>query len=533
MNVSLAVIVGYLAIFTAIGVMLNRSNRSSSDWATGSGTMGIWMLAAGVAGTRIGGAGTYGVAGDVMNTGLGNLWYGVNSFTALLLVGLFFAIPYRRLNLSSIGEVFDRRFGSRRCQVLTSLCVQTEYLIVNIIEPFVIGTIITGVTGLPFIYSCYIGGFVILLFTATGGLKGTAITNIIHCAVIIIGLALVGFFAMQNLGGWDSTMSQVETALQGANKNSATWWSFTGIGWATIIALFFSATLHTPAASVYVNYSSSAKNERTLLPGFFLAGVLAAMMPLLAGLVGLEALAKYGAESGLAGYRNITQLATDVGPFIGGIALAAILAALISSGAPILLGSSTMLVNDWIPGSKNFSPETKLRAYKITTVIYGLVATTIAWQSQNSLSSVLQLLLLGFAMVVPPAIAITFMFYVKRTSEKAVFWGIATGFFGGLIHWGLNTLFEDAQYATAGGFGQYWYELMQTLGEWRDPTFSATLIPLVVIGIWVLVAPEKEDSEIKQQFYLDLKSKKEKEAIAAAAAAQTNQKKTEAEIEPA
>src|SRR5690606_38329236 len=108
MTVSIIVIVAYLVFFTVFGFYLSRSNRNSSDWAVGGGTMGIWLLAGGVAGTRIGGAGTYGVAGDVMMTGLGNLWYGINSFTALALVGLFFAIPYRRLRLSSVGQVFGR-----------------------------------------------------------------------------------------------------------------------------------------------------------------------------------------------------------------------------------------------------------------------------------------------------------------------------------------------------------------------------------------------------------------------------------------
>ncbi|MDX1490189.1 MAG: hypothetical protein R3332_02810 [Pseudohongiellaceae bacterium] len=62
MSISVLVIVAYLTFFTLFGLYLNRSNKSSSDWATGGGTMGIWMLAAGVAGTRIGGAGTYGMA---------------------------------------------------------------------------------------------------------------------------------------------------------------------------------------------------------------------------------------------------------------------------------------------------------------------------------------------------------------------------------------------------------------------------------------------------------------------------------------
>ena len=48
-------IVGYLGAVTLLGAWLSRRNRSSADWATGSGGMGIWMIAAGIAGTRIGG----------------------------------------------------------------------------------------------------------------------------------------------------------------------------------------------------------------------------------------------------------------------------------------------------------------------------------------------------------------------------------------------------------------------------------------------------------------------------------------------
>lgn len=499
--IATTVIVVYLAGFTLYGILQNRKHRSSDDWATGSSTLGLWMLAAGVAGTRIGGAGTYGVAGDVVTGGLGNLWYAVNSFAAMALLGLFFAVPYRRLRLASVGQVFDLRFGSRRCQWLSSLCVQTEYLIVNIIEPFVIGSIVTGVTGLPFGISVFIGGIVILTFTATGGLKGTGVSNIFHCAITIVGFALVGWFAMRNMGGWSEMMARADAQLVASGKDQASWWSFTGIGWASIIALFFSATLHTPAASVYCNYSTSARTESMLIPGFLLAGVLAALMPLFAGFIGIGTLAQYGAESGLSSYRNITQLATDVGPIIGGIALAAVLGALISSGAPILLSSATLFVNDWIPGSKQYSQEKKLRSYKVTAVIYGLVATTIAWQA--NISSVLQLLLLGFAMVVPPAIAIGYIFYWKRTTESAAFWGMISGYVGGLVHWGLNTLYEGAENATAGGFAQYWYELCQALGEWRDPTFAATLLPLVLIPVLSLLRPESTESGGRQagEFY--------------------------------
>ena len=152
--------------------------------------------------------------------------------------------------------------------------------------------------------------------------------------------------------------------------------------------MFISATIHTPAASVYANYASSARKESFLIPGFFLAGLIAAAMPLVAGFIGILTMTAYGPESGLSSYLNIAQLAIDSGPILGGIALAAVLAAVISSGAPILLASATMLVNDWIPGSKHYSSDKKLLAYKLVTVVYGVVAALIAWLGNKKIFEV-------------------------------------------------------------------------------------------------------------------------------------------------
>ncbi len=373
-------------------------------------------------------------------------------------------------------------------------------MVVNIIEPYVIGSIVSGVTGLPFVVGVAMGGFTIVLFTVMGGLKGTAITNVVHCTVIILGLGLVGYVAMQNIGGWDQVVVQANAALESSGKDEAKWWSFTGIGLATIIALFISATIHTPGASVYANYASSAAKQEYLIPGFFLAGVIAAIMPLVAGFIGVLTMATYGADSGLSSYLNIAQLAIDTGPILGGIALAAVLAAVISSGAPILLASSTMFVNDWIPASKDYSDEKKLKAYKIVTVVYGSSAAVIAYV--GNITSVLQLLLLGFAMVVPPAIAVTYVFYWKKTTEFAAFWGMVAGFGGGLMMWLLNTLFDGAENATAGGFAQWWYEIINMLGEWRDPSFLTLMLPLTIIPVLTILFPNSaQDDDKSESFY--------------------------------
>jgi len=478
----------YLVGVTLLGAYLSKRAHNSQDWATGGGQLGILLIAAGVAGTRIGGAGSYGVAGDVINTGLWNIWYGINTFLALALVGLFFAVPYRRLGLTTIGELFVRRYGKARCAMLTSLCVQTEYLVVNVIEPLLIGVIISSVTGIPLVVGIAIGATVIILATTSSGLRGTALTNIVHVAVIIGGLALVGWVGMQELGGWARLTDRVDTMLIAADVDPSQWWSIAGQGWLPVLAMFFSATIHTPAASVYVNYSSSAAKESVLVPAFLIAGGLAALMPMLAAVIGMEALARYGLESGIQGYQSITRIALDAGPIIGGVALAAVLAALISSGGPILLASATMFVNDWIPGSDKFSPVRKLKAYRIVAVLYGILAAGIAciFGYYIGTASVLEWLLLGFAMVVPPAIAIGFIFYWRRTSEPAVFWGIGCGYGLGVLGWAVNKLFIGSEVDVA--------------------TYLATGVPLVVIPLVSLLTAPAEENERTGHFYHALKT---------------------------
>lgn len=503
---TITVIVGYLVLVAAIGGLLARRSQSANAWAIAGGNMGWLMVAVGVAGTRIGGVGTYGVAGNVMTTGLWNLWYAVNTLLALALVGLFFAIPFRRLGLQTVSEIFRVRFGSKRCQVLTSLCVQTEYLIVNILEPFVIGSILAGVTGMPFGAAVFVGAGVLIFYTSLGGLWGSAVTNLIHCAVVIVGLSVVGYLGLRDLGGWSAMEQKIDSALlQAGGLEPEVWWSFVGLGWLPVLAMFFSATIHTPAASVYVNFSSAAKRERDVLPAFLIGGLIASVMPLLAGWIGMQTLAKYGSESGLRSYTAITQLAIDLSPLIGGVALAAILAAVISSGGPILLASATMFVRDWIPGSHDWSPERRLRAFRATTVVYGLLAALIAWQGE--ITSILDLLLLGFAMVVPPAIAIGYLIYWRRTTEAACFWGIALGYAIGLL-WYLAIRLADTGLILAdpGVEGTLWHRLWIQDGG-LDPSYITTLVPLVVVPVWSLIARTDTDRAGRDEFYARLRRK--------------------------
>ena len=218
--IALSMIAAYLIGTTLVGMYMLRRTRAGDDWAVASGQMGVLMIAVGIAGTRVGGAATYGVAGDVITGGVWSMWYAVNTFLALALLGIFYAVPYRRLGIQTVGEVFLQRFNSRRCQWLTSLCVQMEYLIVNIIEPYVIGRILTAMTGLPFGFTVLLSGVIIVTYTSMGGIWGSAATNLIHCIAILGGLTAVALAGLNHLGGWSQVSAAVDAALAAGGSDA-------------------------------------------------------------------------------------------------------------------------------------------------------------------------------------------------------------------------------------------------------------------------------------------------------------------------
>ena len=502
--IPLATIIIYFAVVTGVGTAMARRSRTAAGWAVAGGSMSTVMVSVGVGGTRIGGAGTYGVAGDVITGGVWTFWwYGINTFLALSLVGVLFAVYYRRLKLHTVGQVFTIRWGTRRCQWLTSLCVQTEYALVNLIEAYVIGVILSTLTPLSMFGGTMVAAVIFATYVSLGGLWGTAFTNLIHCTVVFFGLSTVGVMGVAQFGGWAQVTSAVGHHLQAAGRSEAAWWGIVGTGWLPILAMFFSAAVHTPAASVYTNFATAARTERSIAPAFILGGAIAGLTPLLAGVIGILTTARYGLNSGLSGYRNLTTLASEISPVVGSIALAAVLAAVISSGGPILLSSATMFVRDWLPVTCCATSARRLRAYRITTIVYAFGAALGAWLvATRTTVSILDLLLFGFSMVVPPAVAIGYLIYYRRTTEQGAFWGMATGYVGGLVWFALLKLALVFGFAAPEGSSALRHVLAYCFtvnGKGLDPSYFTFFVPLIVVPLVSLLTPE--ELQRKTSFY--------------------------------
>ena len=161
---------------------------------------------------------------------------------------------------------------------------------------------------------------------------------------------------------------------------------------------------------------------------FIWGGLIAMPMPFLAGIIGIETLAKYGAAAQLASYQTLTRLAIDINPWIGGVALAAVLAAVVSSGGPILLSSATMFVRDWI---RHRGVDAGAAAARLSLdddhLRHGRRGDRVA--RSDHLDSRLAALRVrdGGAAGARGDLPL----YWKRTTEAGAFWGMVLGFAGG------------------------------------------------------------------------------------------------------
>ena len=178
------------------------------------------------------------------------------------------------------------------------------------------------------------------------------------------------------------------------------------------------------------------------------------------------------------------------------------LAAVISSGGPILLSSATMVVRDWLPFSLPPDVEQQLRAYRITTTVYAFAAALAAWfVATRTTISILDLLLFGFAMVVPPAVALGYLIYRPRTTEQGAWWGMASGYGAGLV-WFASIKIALAAGVTAPESAGFVVRILAHAltvdGEGLDPSYLTFFVPLAVIP---LVSRFTSDTGDRDDFY--------------------------------
>jgi hypothetical protein len=427
--VLLTLVIVYLLITIAIGLMAAKRVQNSADFAIAGRHLPLAMIVTTTFATWFGSETVLGIPAKFVNGGL----HGVveDPFGAgfcLIFVGLFFAGKLYRMTLLTISDYFRERYG-RVVEVVCSIIIMVSYL----------GWVSAQVTALGLVFNLLSNGVVsmemgmvigvvsILAYTLFGGMWSVAITDFIQMIILVIGLSILAVFAAGQAGGADKVIALA------ISQDMFKFWPEPSM---KDILFFFASAITIMLGSIpqqdVFQRVMSANSIKAATYGPVIGGVcyiLFAFVPMFlvvsAMLIMPEQAAALMADDP---QKVLPILVMTQMPFVMQVLFfGALLSAIKSCASATLLAPSvTFTENIWRQFHPHQTDQQELRAMRVTVLLFSLLVLGYAIRMQGTsiyemVSGAYQVPLVG--VFVP----LTFGLYWKRATTQGAIFALSFG----------------------------------------------------------------------------------------------------------
>lgn len=346
----------------------------------------FWVVAPLLAGLAVGGASTVGVAESAYRSGISAGWYNAAWAAGAILVGLFAARRYRRMEVATLPELFERHYSvsGRVIGVIGQLILQ---VVITSLQYIAGGAILSSL--LPGVFSFRSGMFVTAVvfvgITLIGGFWAAGLTNIINVVLIYAGICLGAALAVTRVGGWGEFVAGIPAGHPGFDLGA--------IGWGVIIAWFIVMCTMAFSVQSVVQISFAARDSSSASKGFLLGGLIILPVGFISALVGMAATVLH---PNIIPTEALPRTVLSLSPLVAGLVLAGLWAADVSTASALLIGSATLVVGDLI--KRFFAPDLKEKAEKAISRLSVLVLSVFTYLLAISVSGILNTLLIGLCL---------------------------------------------------------------------------------------------------------------------------------------
>lgn len=342
MSLTLALLLGYGAAMVAAGTWSARRVSRSSQFFVAGRSLSAGMVFSTLLAANIGAGSTVGATGLAYRHGLSAWWWSGSAAIGCLILGLVVAPRFHRLaaehGFLTVGDFLEWRFD-RSVRVLIAAVLWLGTLTLLAGQLLAMAWALEVIAGLPPALGAIASGAVLTAYFSRGGIQAAAVVNLLQLVTLLVGFTLALPWAWSAAGGW-----QGMRAAPGPEA-SAAFGSFTGMGLAGVLGLavvFVPSFVVSPGLNQKCFAARSAGAARVAALGNALALAVFAFVPVVFGM------AMRAVEPGLANPElALPRVTTDVlPPWLGGLALAALFAAEISTADAVLFMLSTSLSRD-------------------------------------------------------------------------------------------------------------------------------------------------------------------------------------------
>lgn len=357
-----------------VSVYYSKKVKSNDEYVVGGRKQNTLLVAGGLLGTIIGGASTVGTAQLSFSVGYPAWWFTLGAGIAFFIMGLFYAKPLRKTNLTTIPEFLSEKVG-KKIGLMSGIVAILGIFFSIVSSSLTAIHLITAIFNLGLYFSASIVIFLVLTIIFFGGIGSTSGVGILKAIIILATVCFGIVLTVISLGGYSVLKAQL---------NDAQLFTVFGLGHdyaAYKVGLMIIGVIST---QTYVQSLFSAKNSRIAAKACFLAAILITIIgfaPVTIGMYIKTVNPNLVPVNALPFY-----LLNYLPKLMGGIGIGGIILSALGSIAGLTLGCSSMLSNDIIAEFYEFKTEQSLiRMTKFIIVLILLIAMVFVFYNFNSL----------------------------------------------------------------------------------------------------------------------------------------------------
>ena len=497
----------YMAMVIWIGVIYSKKTKTSEDYFLGGRGLGPWVTAMSAEASDMSSWLLMGLPGLAYATGFSQA--GWTAIGLILGTYLNWKIVAKRLrhytevadNAITVPDFFSNRFKDDK-KILSSISAIMILIFFTVYTASgfaACGTLFNSVFGLNYQKSMIVCAIVIVLYTSMGGFLAASTTDLIQgllmsfaiVIVLIVGVVNAGGVANviahgQAIEGFFDVMKYHDPATGGAVSQgvipilSGLAWGLGYFGMPHILVRFMAVR----------DEKELAKSKKVAIVWVLISLVLACVI----GVLGRAYLYPMVLSNEGAQYENVyiemikKLFMTDYTlPFIGGLLLCGILAAIMSTADSQLLVSSSAVANDLFKGVffKKLKDKQILFIARATVFVVAIIAIVIAWNPNSSIMNLVSDAWAGLGSAFGPAILMSL--YWKRMNLAGAAAGMASGGLTVIIWDYIKCCTLDGVHVTPATYTGVYSLLVG---------FIVSLVFIVVVSL----ATPKASDEIMQEF---------------------------------
>jgi len=472
----------YFAAMIAIGLWASRRNTDLDDYMLAGRRMSPSVAALSAGASDMSGWLLMGLPGAVYAAGLVEGWMAIG-LTVGAWVNWKVVAPRLRAHTEVAGDsITIPSFLENRFQDRTHVLRIVAGLIILVFFTFYVSS--GMVAGGKFVESTfgdslgasYLTGMVLVagitvLYTLFGGFLGASLTDVAQGVLMLAALLAVPIVTIVDLGGWGAVVEGLRAADAGSAAAGEAVDHFSLFSNATLIGVLSSLAWglgyfgqpHIIVRFMALRSPQDAPLARRIGVGWMVLCVFGAVMVALVGIAYMQANPGVALDDPETVFLVLAHLLFH--PFVAGLVLAAVLAAIMSTLSSQLIVCSSALVEDlYRLGGRTAAPRTLLWLGRAGVLVIALVAGLLALDPDSSVLELVSFAWAGFGAAFGPVILLA-LYWRRFTS-----WGaMAAMITGAAVAW---------LWSAADSEAWEWFGLYELL-----PGFLAALAAGVVVSL--------------------------------------------------